>query len=85
MTSPRVLILRAPGTNCNEETAFAFEQAGGQSEQIHVNRWLEAPALAESYQVLCIPGGFSYGDDVAAGSDGVHPTQTGPAILAPVH
>jgi phosphoribosylformylglycinamidine synthase subunit PurQ / glutaminase len=67
MPSPRVLILRAPGTNCDQETAFAFEKAGAKTEILHLNRLLEAPATAERFQVLCIPGGFSYGDDVAAG------------------
>ena len=63
----RVLILRAPGTNCDEETAFAFEQVGGLPEVLHLNHLLESPQLADDYQVLCIPGGFSYGDDVSAG------------------
>ncbi len=67
MTKPRILILRAPGTNCDSETAFAFERAGGLAEVLHLNRLLESPRLAAEYQVLCIPGGFSYGDDVAAG------------------
>ena len=67
MAIPRILILRAPGTNCDTETAFAFECAGGHPEVIHVNRIMESPGLASEYQVLCIPGGFSYGDDVAAG------------------
>ncbi len=67
MPKPRILVLRAPGTNCDHETAFAFEQAGGQPEIFHVNRLLENPQLPASYQILCIPGGFSYGDDVAAG------------------
>jgi len=67
MAEPRVLILRAPGTNCNEETAHAFRVAGGNPRQIHVNRWLENPGLADEFQILCIPGGFSYGDDIAAG------------------
>jgi phosphoribosylformylglycinamidine synthase len=67
MPSPRVLILRAPGTNCDEETAFAFEQAGATSERVHVNRLIENPALKDRYQILCVPGGFSYGDDIAAG------------------
>ena len=67
MPTPRVLILRAPGTNCDEETAFAFERAGGRAERVHINRWLRAPNLSREFQILCIPGGFSYGDDVAAG------------------
>ena len=67
MAQPNVLILRAPGTNCDEETAFAFQQAGAETELIHVNRLLEAPDLFLRFQVLCVPGGFSYGDDVGAG------------------
>ena len=67
MPSPRVLILRAPGTNCDEETAYAFERAGAETERVHVNRLIENPALKDRYQILCVPGGFSYGDDIAAG------------------
>lgn len=67
IAAPRVLILRAPGTNCDEETAYAFDLAGGISERVHVNRLIDNPALGSRYQILCIPGGFSYGDDIAAG------------------
>jgi phosphoribosylformylglycinamidine synthase len=67
MPTPRVLILRAPGTNCDKETAFAFDKVGGQAELVHVNRLLDDPQLPRQYQILCVPGGFSYGDDVAAG------------------
>ncbi len=67
MSQPNVLILRAPGTNCDAETAFAFRQAGANVELLHINRLLENPGLFERFQILCIPGGFSYGDDVAAG------------------
>ncbi len=64
---PKVLILRAPGTNCDLEAAFAFEAAGALAERVHIRRLLEEPKLAADYQILCLPGGFSYGDDVAAG------------------
>ncbi len=67
MPSPRVLVLRAPGTNCDEETAYAFERAGAVAERVHVNRLIDNPALKDRYQILCLPGGFSYGDDIAAG------------------
>ncbi|MFZ5833276.1 MAG: phosphoribosylformylglycinamidine synthase subunit PurQ [Planctomycetota bacterium] len=67
MPTPRVLILRAPGTNCDRETAFAFERAGGKADICHVRRMLESPAAFGEYQILCIPGGFSYGDDLGAG------------------
>src|SRR5437764_7759423 len=64
---PKALILRTAGSNCDGETAYAFERAGAVSERLHVNRLLEAPRLLEQYQILAIPGGFSYGDDIAAG------------------
>jgi len=67
MAIPRVLILRAPGSNCDVETQFAFEQAGAQAERLHINRLREQPAHLLRYQILAIPGGFTYGDDVAAG------------------
>ena len=67
MPAPRVLVLRAPGTNCDEETALAFELAGGVACRVHINRLFESPRLLDAYQILCIPGGFSYGDDIAAG------------------
>jgi phosphoribosylformylglycinamidine synthase len=64
---PRILILRAPGTNCDQETAYAFEVAGGRPDVVHLGRLLENPRLAGNYQILAIPGGFSYGDDISAG------------------
>ena len=67
MSPPNVLILRAPGTNCDAETAFAFEQAGAKTETLHINRLLEKPTLFQQFQILCVPGGFSYGDDLGAG------------------
>jgi phosphoribosylformylglycinamidine synthase subunit PurQ / glutaminase len=67
MSQPRALILRAPGTNCDVETAFAFELAGAKAERLHINRLLETPGLLAQFQILCVPGGFSYGDDIAAG------------------
>ncbi len=67
MLAPRALVLRAPGTNCDLETAHAFERAGGIARRVHVRALAERPAAADDYQILCIPGGFSYGDDVASG------------------
>jgi phosphoribosylformylglycinamidine synthase len=67
MATPRVLILRAPGANCDAETQFAFELAGAEPERIHVNRLRERPALLHDFQILVVPGGFTYGDDVGSG------------------
>jgi phosphoribosylformylglycinamidine synthase len=63
-----VLILRAPGTNCDQETAYAFQLAGAKSVEIlHINRILETRTLQDRANIICIPGGFSFGDDIAAG------------------
>jgi phosphoribosylformylglycinamidine synthase len=67
MAIPRVLVLRAPGANCDLETQFAFEQAGAAAERVHFNRLRENPSLLHRYEILVVPGGFTYGDDVAAG------------------
>src|SRR5579884_2093931 len=64
---PRTLVLRSAGANCDEETAYAFELAGARAERVHINRLLADPRELNEYQILAIPGGFSYGDDIAAG------------------
>ena len=67
MATVRALVLRTAGTNCDVETAFALEQAGSAADVIHVQRVTERPSMLDEYQILALPGGFSYGDDVAAG------------------
>ncbi len=67
MAQVKALILKSAGTNCDMETAYAFELAGAQADCYHVNRLIEEPAILKQYQVMAIPGGFSYGDDIAAG------------------
>ncbi len=63
----KTLILRAPGTNCDQETAFAFEKAGAETDVLHVNRLINRDEKLADYQIAVLPGGFSYGDDIAAG------------------
>lgn len=62
-----VLVLRTAGTNCNEETAFAFSYFGATVSQIHVNELVARRVKLEDFQILALPGGFSYGDDIASG------------------
>ena len=49
------------------ETCHAFELAGAKTERMHINALIENPAALDDFQVLALPGGFSYGDDIAAG------------------
>jgi phosphoribosylformylglycinamidine synthase len=56
MAKPKVCVLRAPGTNCDVETAYAFEASGATAERVHLFRILEQPSRLAEFQVLCIPG-----------------------------
>ncbi len=67
MATPKVCVLRVAGTNCDVETTYAFERAGAEAERVHVNRLAEKRGLLRRFQILAVPGGFSYGDDIAAG------------------
>src|SRR5215469_17074581 len=68
MSIPRALVLRAPGINCDRETARACRLVGFATDLLHINQLLKAPALLLDYNFLVIPGGFSYGDDLGAGT-----------------
>lgn len=67
MRKPKVCILRAAGTNCDWETAFAFLKVGAEVELVHVNRLINRQGALDEYHILALPGGFTYGDDIAAG------------------
>ncbi len=67
MAKVRTLILRAPGTNCDVETAFAFERAGAEVVEAHVNQMIRGERRIADFQIVVIPGGFTYGDDIGAG------------------
>jgi len=66
--NPRVLVLRTAGVNCDEETAHAFRLAGGNVETVHVGAFLRGERSFDEFHVLAFPGGFSYGDDLGAGT-----------------
>lgn len=63
----RSLILRAAGTNCDQETTLALRLAGAEADVHHINALLSGRVRLHPYKILVIPGGFSYGDDISAG------------------
>ncbi len=67
MVKPRALVLRTAGTNCDEETRYALELAGAKAERVHVNHLAVESDPFGDCRLFVIPGGFTYGDDVAAG------------------
>ncbi|MCR9244035.1 MAG: phosphoribosylformylglycinamidine synthase subunit PurQ [bacterium] len=64
---PKMLVLRAPGINCERETYHALELAGGAPEFVHIKQLLQKPEELDRFQALCVPGGFAYGDDISSG------------------
>ena len=67
MSKPKAMIIRTAGTNCDEETVHAWELAGADTCRVHIRELADNPALLREVQILTIPGGFSYGDDISAG------------------
>lgn len=64
---PSCLIITTAGINCDRELAFAFEMAGASTETVHLNRLIDEPDLIDPFDFIGLPGGFSFGDAIAAG------------------
>jgi phosphoribosylformylglycinamidine synthase len=64
---PKAIVLRTGGTNCDAETAFAFSMCGASVELVHINEIIRREKRLDPYQIAAIPGGFTYGDDIASG------------------
>ncbi|MEO6123756.1 MAG: phosphoribosylformylglycinamidine synthase I [Ilumatobacteraceae bacterium] len=67
MSTPRALVVRAPGTNRDGDVAFALDQAGARSQRALLGQVIENPTLLHESQLLVIPGGFSFADALGAG------------------
>jgi phosphoribosylformylglycinamidine synthase subunit PurQ / glutaminase len=65
--SVKTIVLAGFGINCEQETQVAFERAGSDATCVHLTDLMSNPKALHDYQILAIPGGFSYGDDVASG------------------
>ncbi|HLD79139.1 MAG: phosphoribosylformylglycinamidine synthase I [Candidatus Levybacteria bacterium RIFCSPHIGHO2_02_FULL_39_36] len=67
LLKPKVAVLKAPGINCDVETAYAFEIAGGSPATILVEDLKSGEKNLSDYQIIALSGGFSYGDDLGSG------------------
>lgn len=65
--TPRALVIRTAGTNCDAELCRAFELAGARAELVHLDALIADPGRLDAADLIGFPGGFSYGDDVASG------------------
>jgi len=64
---PHALLLYAPGTNCDQETAFALKKVGFTVDYHYIDNLVRTPDTLRRYELLVLPGGFTYGDDIASG------------------
>lgn len=64
---PNALVITTAGINCDLELGHAFELAGAAAEFVHLNRLMAEPGLIDRFDLIGIPGGFSYGDAIGAG------------------
>lgn len=64
---PKAMVLSGYGLNCEDETKFAFELAGCRTDIIHINDLISGEKKLRNYQILAVPGGFSFGDDTGSG------------------
>lgn len=64
-----VLVLYGYGINCDSETEQGFKMAGANAEKVHINELIGIGGgkRLKNYQILALPGGFSFGDDISAG------------------
>jgi phosphoribosylformylglycinamidine synthase len=69
MKKPRALVLTGYGINCDYETEFAFnmDSVGADARRVHINDLIDGRDSLDAYHILAFPGGFSFGDDIAAG------------------
>lgn len=65
--SVTVNIVYFPGTNCQRETAVAFAQVGARPRHVFLTDILAGKSRLDDADILCIPGGFSFGDHIASG------------------
>jgi len=64
---PRVAVLSGFGINCEAETMAAFEMAGASADRFHVNRLVSGEHDLDDFQIMAVPGGFSFGDHLGSG------------------
>ncbi|UZJ54233.1 hypothetical protein CBS101457_003553 [Exobasidium rhododendri] len=65
---PKVAILREQGVNGHIEMAFAFDQAGFTSIDVHMSDLVQGKVTLDSFVGLVACGGFSFGDVLGAGN-----------------
>ena len=65
--TPKAIVLTGYGINCDMETHHAFKLAGAEAERVHLTDLLNGTRKLAEFHIFALPGGFSFGDDIASG------------------
>jgi phosphoribosylformylglycinamidine synthase len=68
MAEARALILSGYGLNCERETAAGFYLAGAEAVIVHLNELISGAADLNKFDIVVLPGGFSFGDELGSGT-----------------
>ncbi len=64
---PKAIVIRVGGTNCDKETVNALNISGFDTKLVHINEIIRKEVDILNFNLLVIPGGFSFGDYISAG------------------
>ncbi|MBI1730756.1 phosphoribosylformylglycinamidine synthase subunit PurQ [Candidatus Acetothermia bacterium] len=64
---PKALILTGYGLNTDYELQHGFELAGADAKRVHLNDLIDGRVNLKDFQMLAIPGGFAFADDLGGG------------------
>lgn len=67
MSLPEACVLTGYGINTDLEVAQALRQVGAQPSRVHLKDIIAGRKKLDSFHLLVLPGGFSFGDDISAG------------------
>lgn len=66
MKQPKALVMEGYGINCEYESAHCVAEAGGIAKRVHINDLVDGRERLRDYQILILPGGFSFADNLGA-------------------
>ncbi len=67
MKTPRIAIITGYGINSDYELAASFNLVGGEAHRVHINDLIEKKYVLTDFDIIAVPGGFSFGDHIASG------------------
>lgn len=67
MSKPKVAVITGYGINSDQELAHSFLLAGAEPIRVHINDLIAHKPSLTDFDIIAIPGGFSFGDHIASG------------------